>query len=226
MPRQYSLGKRAGAKTHTRGRIIAAALQIYRDEGMAAASTRAVARAADVAPATVRNHFPDGLAGTIFDAVLAELRPPGPEILDGIDELPGRVRRLAFELAEFYDRAQPWWRAYEREPELIQAWSGGVDRYYADIEELMRAAIGPLASDDLALAVMAAVIGPPTFFSLRARGLSSEAAAEVSVEVATPWLQARLTDVSSGTEAARSSETPERDESTQTDTKVDQPPPG
>jgi AcrR family transcriptional regulator len=226
MPRQYSLGKRAGAKADTRSRIVAAALEIYRDQGMAAASTRAVARAADVAPATVRNHFPEGLADTIFDAVLAELRPPGPSILDGIDDLPGRVRRLAFELAEFYDRAQPWWRAYEREPELIQAWSGGVDRYYADIEELMRAAIGPLASDDVALAVVAAVIGPPTFFSLRARGLSSEAAAEVSVEVATPWLQARLTEVSGGAGAARSSETPERDESTPTDTKMDQPPPG
>jgi AcrR family transcriptional regulator len=226
MPRQYSLGKRAGAKADTRSRIVAAALEIYQDQGMAAASTRAVARTADVAPATVRNHFPDGLATTVLDAVLAELRPPGPEILDGIDDLPGRVRRLAFELAAFYDRAQPWWRAYEREPELIQAWSGGVDRYYAAIEELMRAAIGPLASDELAVAVMAAVIGPPTFFSLRARGLSSEAAATVSVEVATPWLQARLTEVGGGAVAARFSETPHGEGSTPTDTNVDQPSPG
>jgi AcrR family transcriptional regulator len=161
---------------------------------MAAASTRAVARAADVAPATVRNHFPepDGLAAAVFDAVLAELRPPRREILDGLGDLAGRLRRLAFELAAFYERSQPWWRAYEREPELIQAWSGGIDRYYADIEELMRAALGPLASDETALAVVAAVIGPPAFFSLRARGLSSEAAAELCVGLALPWLEARL----------------------------------
>jgi hypothetical protein len=24
----------------------------------------------------------------------------------------------------------PWWRVYEREPELIRAWCGGVDQYY------------------------------------------------------------------------------------------------
>ena len=48
-------------------------------------------------------------------------------------------------LAAFYERSEPWWRAYEREPDLVQAWSGGVDQYYAHIDELMRAALGDLA---------------------------------------------------------------------------------
>jgi AcrR family transcriptional regulator len=209
MPRQYSLGKRAGAKADTRGRIVEAALEIYRERGMAAASTRAVARAADVAPATVRNHFPEpaALAATVFDAVLAELRPPGEEIFDGIDDLAGRLRRLAFELAAFYDRGHPWWRAYEREPELIQAWSGGLDTYYADIEELMRAALGRLASDETSIAVVAAVIGPPTFFGFRSRGLSSDKAAELCVELVLPWLEARLPQPGENPAVARSEET-------------------
>jgi len=61
MPRSYNLGRRAGPKAETRDRIVAAAMAIYRDHGMAAASNLAVARAADVAPATVRNHFPEDI---------------------------------------------------------------------------------------------------------------------------------------------------------------------
>lgn len=208
MPRHYSLGMRADLKADTRAQIVAAAVEIYRDRGMAAASTRALAQRADVAPATVRNHFPDRgqLAGAVFEAVLAELQPPGPAILDGLDDQAARVRRLAFELAAFYERSAPWWRAYEREPELIKAWAGGVDRYYADIENLMRAALGPLASDTVALAVVAAVIGPPSFFALRARGLSSRQAAEIGVELALPWLEARLAQSGGGSRMVRPEE--------------------
>ena len=59
MPRPYNLGQRAAPKAETRARIVAAALAIYRDRGLAGASNLAIARAADVAPATVRNHFPE-----------------------------------------------------------------------------------------------------------------------------------------------------------------------
>lgn len=193
MPRRYSLGKRATSKADTRARIVAAAVGICRDRGMAAASNLAIARAADVAPATIRNHFPDPsqLSSAVFDEVLGELRPPGLEIFDGIEGLSARIGRLATDLASFYERSDPWWRAYEREPELIEAWSSGVDRYYQDIDDLMRAALGPLSADDEALAVVAAVIGPPTFFALRARGLSSQQAVELGLELAVPWLERR-----------------------------------
>ena len=91
----------------------------------------------------------------------------------------------------FYERSEPWWRAYEREPDLISAWSGGVDQYYADIERLMRAALGELSADERSVAVVASVIGPPTFFALRARGLSSDEAVELSLELVLPWLEHR-----------------------------------
>jgi AcrR family transcriptional regulator len=193
MPRQYNLGQRAASKADTRARIVAAALEIYRDRGMAAATNLAVARAADVAPGTVRNHFPDqrDLAQAVFEAVLAELRIPTEAILDGVDGLRQRVERLARELAAFYERSEPWWRAYEREPDLIRAWGGGVDRYYADIERLMRAALGELATDERSVAVVASVIGPPTFFALKARGLSVDEAVELTLELAVPWLERR-----------------------------------
>jgi AcrR family transcriptional regulator len=199
MPRQYNLGQRAALKADTRARIIAAALEIYRDRGMAAATNLAIARAADVAPGTIRNHFPDegDLAKAVFEAVLAELRVPTQHILDDVAGLRARVERLARELAAFYERSEPWWRAYEREPELIQAWGGGVDQYYADIEGLMRAALGDLAIDERSVAVVASIIGPPTFFALKGRGLSVDEAVELTLELALPWLERRRAELSS-----------------------------
>ena len=193
MPRRYTLGRREGPKADTRARIVDAAVAIFRDRGMAAASNLAVAKAADVAPATVRNHFPGprDLSDAVFQQVLGRLAPPTPAIFEGVAELPARIRRLAAELAEFYARSDVWWRAYQREPELIEAWAGGVDRYYRDIDGLMRAALGDLADDETALSVVAAVIGPPTFFALQARGASSDAAVDLTVALVVPWLEAR-----------------------------------
>jgi AcrR family transcriptional regulator len=200
VPRAYNLGRRTVAKADTRDRIVAAALAIYRDHGLAGASHLAIARAADVAPATVRNHFPDpqDLPRAVFEALLVELEVPKPAIFEGARDLRSRITLLARELAAFYERSEPWWRAYEREPDLIRAWSGGVDQYYADIEGLMRMALGELADDDLSLAVVASVIGPPTFFALRARGLSSAETVGLSLELALPWLERRRAQRHSG----------------------------
>src|SRR6266496_56892 len=123
MPRRYSLGKRAGLKADTRARIVAAAAEIYRDRGMAAASNLAISRAADVAPATIRNHFsdPSELAAAVFDEVLGQLRPPSADIFDGLEGIRARIGRLATELNDFYERSDPWWQAYQRDPALIEA---------------------------------------------------------------------------------------------------------
>jgi AcrR family transcriptional regulator len=193
MPRPYNLGRRAEPKADTRARIVAAALALYRDRGMSGTSNLGVARAADVAPATVRNHFPEpaDLARAVFDGMLAEIRIPTPTVFDGLEDLRVRVTRLAEELAALYERSEPWWRAYEREPELISAWRGGVDQHYAAIERLMRAGLGELGSDEESVAVVASVIGPPTFFALRGRGLSSADAVRLTLELVVPWLERR-----------------------------------
>jgi AcrR family transcriptional regulator len=200
MPRSYNLGRRAEPMAETRSRIVAAAAEIYRDRGMSAASNLAIARAADVAPATVRNHFPErsDLAKAVFEVMLADLDVPRPEIFDGANGLADRVGRLARALAAFYERSEPWWRAYEREPDLINAWGGGVDQYYADVDRLMRAALGGLASDEQAMAVVASVIGPPTYFGLKARGLTSDDAVRLTVELAIPWLERREDALAAG----------------------------
>ena len=61
----------------------------------------------------------------------------------------------------------------------------------------MRAALGELSDDERSVAVVASVIGPPTFFALRGRGLSSDEAVRLassspcpgSRSAAIAWLQ-------------------------------------
>ena len=110
---------------------------------------------------------------------------------DGRSVRDVQQQQLAEVLAAFYERSAPWWRAYEREPELITAWSGGVDHYYADIENLMRAGLGDLGDHDRSVAVIASVVGPPAFFALRGRGYSSDEAVALTLEPVLPWLDAR-----------------------------------
>lgn len=193
MPRPYNLGRRAAPKADTRSRIVAAALELVREHGMAGASNLAIARAADVAPATVRNHFPQpaDLSHAVVEAMLAEIRVPTPAILDGLTSIDERVERLAVELAAFYVRSEPWWAIYEREPEMISAWGGGVASYYADLDRLMRDALLELGTDERSVAVVAAVIGPPAFFALRARGMAEDEAVRLCLELALPWLRRR-----------------------------------
>ena len=193
MPRPYNLGRRAAPKAEVRARIVAAAVAVFRDRGLAGTSNLAVARAADVAPATVRNHFPEpgDLARAVFAEVIGAIQVPTPAIFEGLGDLPSRVARLATELAGLYERSEPWWRAYEREPELIQVWGGGVADYYTDVDRLMRTALGELGDDEPSVAIVASVIGPPTFFALRARGLAADEAVRLSLELVVPWLERR-----------------------------------
>lgn len=194
MPRRYVLGKRADEMAATRARIVEAAKELYRTQGFAAASVPAVARAADVAPATVRNHFPEtqALASAVADSILSELRVPGPEIFDGLDSMAARIERLAAEIAAFMSRSEDWWPIYTGDPGLSAAWSGEEASYEARQEALVRAALGPLADDEAAVAIAGVAVGPQLYYALRGRGLSSDEAVRTVTSLAVPWLEARL----------------------------------
>jgi AcrR family transcriptional regulator len=194
LPRRYVLSKRADDMAATRTRIVEAAKTLYRDRGFAAATVPALARAADMAPATVRNHFPDPteLASAVVDSILTELRVPGPEIFDGLDSMGARIARLAKEVAAFMVRSEHWWPIYTGDPGLREVWAGEEASYERRQEALVRAALGPLADDDAAVAVASVAVGPYLYYALRGRGLSSEAAVDVATSLVVPWLEARL----------------------------------
>lgn len=193
MTRAYRLGRRAEQQAATRARIVDAARDLYVQRGFAATSMSAVAAAADVAPNTVRNHFamPADLALAVGESVLTGLDLPRPEILAGSTSLVDRLERLAAELAALFRRGEPWWLLVQREPELGTLWAPLEAVYEERLQMLIQAALGPLADDASAVAVVATTIGPATFFGLQQRGLSADEATRIGVELAVPWLEAR-----------------------------------
>lgn len=194
MPRRYTLGKREESQADTRRRIIAATLRLYREVGIGGATVPVVARAADVAPATVRNHFPGptDLAEAAADTILSELGMPGEAIFAGASGPVERLERLLVEVAAFFERSTGWWQVREADRIRGDAWATPEARYDERIRELIGAAVDPLGDDPEVVPVIAAVL-VNVYFAARSAGLSSASAVDVERSLLVPWLEARLT---------------------------------
>jgi AcrR family transcriptional regulator len=192
VPRTYTLGKRAQAQAETRDRIVAATLRLYREVGVAGATVPAVARAADVAPGTVRNHFPGptDLADAAAAAILAEAGMPDASIFDGLTGVAERVERLLVEVSDFMERSTGWWEVREADRAAGNAWEVAEAGYQVRITDLIRVAVEPLGDDPTAVAVIDAVL-VHVYFSVRATGGSPQEAIEVERRFLVPWLEAR-----------------------------------
>lgn len=193
MPRKYELGKRSAQQAETRRRIIAAALDLYQEQGVTVTTMLDVARRADVAPGTVANHFGSAaaLATEITGEILLDLRMPTPDLFDGVDGLRERVTLLVGELSAFFDRGDAMWRASQREGPGVSFWAEAEARFYAQQDALVRAALGPLASDEDAVAVIATVFGRWVIGSLQETGRTSEEAVSLVSDLLATWLETR-----------------------------------
>ncbi len=192
MPRRYTLGKRAEAQADTRRRIVEATLRLYREVGIGGATVPVVARAADVSPATVRNHFPGptDLAAAAADAILTELGMPDESIFAGAGAAIERLDRLLVEVAAFFERSSGWWEVRVADRTRGDAWAAPEAQYDERIRALIRAAVGPVGEDPAAVAIVAAVL-VHVYFAGRAAGLTSAAAVDVERSLLVPWLEAR-----------------------------------
>lgn len=193
MPRPYTLGKRATVVAETRDRILTAAINLYQERGISGTSMQQVARHADVAPGTVLNHFPapDELAAAVADRLLEDLLVPTSEIFAGLGTVDERLRRLARELADFYDRSEPWYRVYVREGGRIPAWADAERQFYDGIGRLMRDALGDHADDHRVMLAVSTLLDPGVLGGLRSRGLTPDDAAEFAAEILLAWLPVR-----------------------------------
>jgi len=193
LPRTYRLKRRAEQMAGTRAAITRAALELIRRDGLRAATVPAIAAAADVAPATVRNHFPDqpALLDEVGEMILADLALPDVDIFDGLDALDDRVERLAHELVAFYGRGQEWWFVLTADASMSPAFERTTGMYEERFDRLVREAVGPLAGDPVTVAMVAAVIGPPLHYALIGRGLSPPDVVDASLTMLLPWLEAR-----------------------------------
>ena len=192
MPRRYDLGKRQDQKDATRDRIVAAAAELFRDQGAVRTSIAQIAAAADVAPGTVRNHFPttDDLAAAVAAYVMVLLRMPGPELFDGAAEPAERVAALAHAMGAYYERSAPWYGMPDLDDAPLPAWAAARASYNAEYEALVRTALGPLGHDDSIVRVVAAMLDPSLFGSLTRRGYTTNDAADLIAELVTSWLRA------------------------------------
>lgn len=195
MPRRYTLGKRGEAQVETRRRIIEATLRLYREVGVAAATVPMVAKAADVAPATVRNHFPGptDLAAAAADAILADVGMPDEAIFQGADGPIERLERLLRELAAFFERATGWWQVREADRGGLDAWALPEARYNTRTEELIRIAVAPLGDDPVVVNVIGAVL-VHVYFAARTSGMAPAEAVDVQLGLLVPWLSRRLAE--------------------------------
>jgi len=194
VPRQYRLGRRGEAMAETRSRILAATLRLYREVGISATTVPVVARAADVSPATVRNHFPTpgDLAQAAADAILDELAMPDASIFEGASGAIERVERLLAEIAAFSERSTGWWevRVADRD-QGNDAWALPEARYNERIERLIREAVRPLDADATVVAVIGVML-VEVYYAGRNTGLSSDGATDLIRSLLLPWLEARL----------------------------------
>ena len=196
MPRKYALGKRATQQAETQRRIIEAALALYQEKGVSATTMLDVARRADVALARspTTSGPPGALATEATTTILADLRMPTPNLFDGVDRLSDRIHLLVRELAAFFERSEPWYRVSQREPADVEFWADAETRYYGELEALVRAALGPLATDADAVAVVSAVLGTWVIGTIQATGRSAETAVELVSDLLATWLATRTAD--------------------------------
>lgn len=194
MPRHYTLGRRAGGKDATRARIVQAAVDLYTEIGISATTMRAVARRADVAPATALNHFPtrEDLDRAILDRALVEMAPPALSVIDPTAPLAARIERLCREAGSFFDRAAPWYRMWLREPLNQGMYATAGAEVGGRWDQLFRCALGGLAEDPDAMALLRATMHPIFFWAVRAGHRSTERASDLIAGLLTAWLEPRL----------------------------------
>jgi hypothetical protein len=119
---------------------------------------------------------------------------PTPDLFDGVDQLSDRIRLLVRELAAFFERSGPWYRVSQREPTDVEFWADAEARYYGELNALVRAALGPLATDADAVAVVSAVLGTWVIGTIQATGRSAETAVGLVSDVLATWLATRTAE--------------------------------
>lgn len=193
-PRAYDMTTREQAREETRRRIIAATLELHTEKGILGTSWKDIAERADVAVATVYNHFAslDELVPACGEMLMARLQPPAPEDAAGVigdaRELSERLERIARELFSFYERGGAHLEVFpgERELPAMKAW----ETYQrGTVEAFVRAALGPRRRSERRVQLVAAFFDLGTYRSLERRGIGMDQAATTMAHAAVSALE-------------------------------------
>jgi AcrR family transcriptional regulator len=203
MPRSYRLGQRAAQLRATRERIVEAAIELYTELGISGTSMRQVALRADVAPGTLRHHFPsrEALDRAMVERLTAEAPLPDLTIFDGARSIEECLERLIIATGRFLDQSARIYRMWLRERMLTSVWTETGAAYGVRWEQLMQSALGILSDDPDASATLRAVLDLSFFESVRAGTRTTEEVCGLIASVITPWYVARSADRHRGSES-------------------------
>jgi AcrR family transcriptional regulator len=196
MPRPYRLGERVAQIQATRERIIETAIELYTDLGISATTMRQIALRADVAPGTLRNHFSsrDDLDRAMVERLMVEAPLPELSILDGARSIEERLGQLIRVTGTFFDQSARIYRMWLRERLLTRVWADAGAAYGARWEQLISSALGPLADDADATAILTAVLDPSYFENVRAGTRTTVEVSDLITAAISPWFAARVAE--------------------------------
>jgi AcrR family transcriptional regulator len=172
-PRTYIQDRRAASAATTRKRIRDAAVELYRERGVAATSVQAIAERADVARGTVLNHYgsAEGLLESVLDEAVADVHFPDARVLEGATTDEARIRQFVDGMFRFFARSQDWWSVFAADTELA-AVKARERAYWDEIGRLQVATFNGLAADPVVVAAVRAFVNYGPFHELRDAGLS------------------------------------------------------
>ncbi len=186
--------KRSQARDDVRRRIVAATIELHTEHGILGTSYRQIAERADVAVATVYNHFPslDELVPACGEMLMQRLQPPSPDDADAVigdaADTQDRLERVARELFAFYERGGPHLDLFpgERDLPAMQEW----EQYQrGTVEAFVRAALtGPRPSARV-VRLVSALFDLSTFRALEGRGFDARSAAPIMARAAACLLE-------------------------------------
>jgi len=183
-PRPYSMDRRSQQAAQTRDRIIDAAVQLFFEQGARATTMTAVGRKADVAPATVFNHFAtqELLVEAVIERLLLDVRAPDRTIFDGARSVTARLSVLSHEMFAFYERTSHWYYLLGDELTEVPAVARANAAFTRSMRELYDEALAG-RGDDLLRKTLTGLIHPATFAALTSAGLSRDEAAAVVADL-------------------------------------------
>ncbi len=186
MPRSYSMERRDQQVALTRERILVAAREVFGSRGARGTTLAEVARAADVSPTTVSNHFAtqEALLEAVVSRLLEEVEVPDVGSLAGARSFEARVRAVTRAMFAFYERTEVWFRLLGDELTSVPAVVAAEAEYRSRIHALLVAAFGA-RGDERLFRVAGGLIHPATFAALREAGWGPDEAAELIAESVT-----------------------------------------
>lgn len=184
------MSKRASAREELRQRILTATIELHTEQGILGTSWKDIAGRADVAVATVYNHFPslEELVPACGELLMTRLRPPGPDdAAEAIGEggtTRERLERAADVLFDFYARGGAHLDVFpgERDLPAIREWE---DYQRATVEAFVRTALKGTRARRRDVRLVSALFDLTTFRSLERRDFDAHAAATTMARVAT-----------------------------------------